>query len=417
LTGATGTDTLTVTSMSVSLTNAGTGTVGAMGFSGFERLVSAANNDSITASGLTAATVAGVGTATLTGSGGSTSISGFDSATLSGSAANNDTLSVSGLTVNLQANRAGSIGAMSFNGFETLTSSATDYLVATSVTSLTITAAGTGSVTDNSATPLTTQFNSFDGITVTGTAGNDTLDFHNLSQSVTADLTTGTITHGANSISTSSFESIIGSSVADTFTGALNGSSLDGSGGSDTLQYSSQVTVDLTGATKIAYGAAGTDSFTSIEQVVGSSSNDTFKIDSASPSVSLNGGAGSDTVEISGTGGSYDLATLSNFTSFMERLDFNTNANNDNITNLSADVIKQISGISNSTATLEIKLSSGDTLSLGAGQSMAEDLGGSFGSENVFNTGAGVHNYVFFDSAANFGDQNHVIAHLQTTIA
>jgi Ca2+-binding RTX toxin-like protein len=92
----------------------------------------------------------------------------------------------------------------------------------------------------------------------------------------------------------------------DVLAGGLGNDVLDGGGGFDMADYGAApgaVTVDLSAGTAI--GADGTDTLTSIEGVTGSDYNDAFAFSAASDgeSFTVDGGGGSDTLDLS----SYDL--------------------------------------------------------------------------------------------------------------
>ncbi len=98
-------------------------------------------------------------------------------------------------------------------------------------------------------------------------------------------------------------ETIIASTNADTFIGGTASGSafMDGNTGSDWVSYAyaasgATLTLNATTATSTGSGAAANDRFTSIENVTGSANNDTFVINGAGY-VTLDGGAGTDTVD------------------------------------------------------------------------------------------------------------------------
>ena len=106
-----------------------------------------------------------------------------------------------------------------------------------------------------------------------------------------------TLTGSANLNGTGNSEDnvITGNSGANTLTGGTGADTLDGGAGNDTVNYSAAaggVAIDLYGQVAPTDGDGGSDSFTSIENVVGSSYND-FLSGSAGANV-LDGGAGDD---------------------------------------------------------------------------------------------------------------------------
>lgn len=115
--------------------------------------------------------------------------------------------------------------------------------------------------------------------TLNGTASNDTLD--GLAGNDTLNGLTGN----------------------DTLTGGLGNDILNGDDGSDTISYayltSNGVNVNMNDGTANA-GASDQDSFTSIENFIGSAQADNFVV--AGNNVTVNGGNGDDLFEIAGTG-------------------------------------------------------------------------------------------------------------------
>ncbi|MBV5304949.1 MAG: hypothetical protein JZU70_12260, partial [Chlorobium sp.] len=157
--------------------------------------------------------------------------------------------------------------------------------------------------------------------TVTGGAGNDTLDYGGYSTPVTVNLGDGTVTGTAGISSMENFfgspfgnivygdagnNILIGAGSADKLYGlggddiliGLGGNDLlDGGAGNDTLDYSgnltSGVTVNLVSGTALS-DDSGNDSFVSIENVIGTQFADTITGDANANR--LTGGAGDDTL-------------------------------------------------------------------------------------------------------------------------
>ncbi|WP_333805440.1 hypothetical protein [Sulfurospirillum sp.] len=110
-----------------------------------------------------------------------------------------------------------------------------------------------------------------------GGSGYDTVDYSGISASVTVNLATGIAT-GQGIDTLKNIENIIGSNLSDTLTGNTLANTLNGGNGSDWVDYSyagSGVVVDLSVGTGIV-SATDTDTLISIENVIGSSGNDTL---------------------------------------------------------------------------------------------------------------------------------------------
>lgn len=153
--------------------------------------------------------------------------------------------------------------------------------------------------------------------TINGGLGTDTLSYENTGTSVTVNMASGTTT-GALTQTFTGFENITGGSAADTLTGdegnnVITGGAgddiLNANGGSDTLDgganndtatyvsYAAAINVNLGAASlQVDDGVGGVSSLISIETLVGTSYDDTFNSGSTSRTISLNGGAGTDTM-------------------------------------------------------------------------------------------------------------------------
>ncbi len=165
-----------------------------------------------------------------------------------------------------------------------------------------------------------------------GGLGTDTLSYRYASAGVTVNLSTATAqnTVGAGTDTLTSFENIVGSAYNDTLTGTTAGNvmegglgndSIDGNSGGDTARYASEtsgVNVNLSVTTDQNTGGAGTDTLTSIENLIGSAYSDTLTggsgtntLDGGDGDDTIQGGAGADTM-IGGNGAdtvSYSSAT------------------------------------------------------------------------------------------------------------
>ena len=126
-----------------------------------------------------------------------------------------------------------------------------------------------------------------DTLTVNGTSGNDLFSGHS-----GADILNG----GAGS------DVIDGLNGNDVINGGAGNDVINGGAGIDTLDYSdatAAVTVNF--LTGVATGGAGTDIFSNMEGVIGSAFDDTFVFgDQITAASTVNGGAGNDTVALSG---------------------------------------------------------------------------------------------------------------------
>jgi Ca2+-binding RTX toxin-like protein len=153
---------------------------------------------------------------------------------------------------------------------------------------------------------------------IDGGGGINTVDFGNYFRGVTVDLSMGTEADGISSSTTlSNIQSVVGSAYDDAITGDSHdnviagggGDNLiDGGGGVNTLDYSHEfgsVYVDLSMGTA-TNGESGTDTFSNIQNVIGSQYDDTIIGDSNDNVISghggndyLDGGAGVNTIDYS----------------------------------------------------------------------------------------------------------------------
>jgi acrosin len=251
----------------------------------------------------------------------------------------------------------------------------TDTLIGTNfATTWNTTASNSGEAAVGAATPYHLAFTDFanltggsqsddfvfsDGVGVTGTitggGGADTLDFSNYSSGLTATISTGdtgSISSGSVGFNFSAVGSLVGGQGDDAFVfddGATLSGSIDGSGGSDTLDFSSYLTgqsVTLTGLGSVGFdgtvstitggfsnisnfagSTSGTDTltganlsntwtltsanagdingiftFSNVENLVGGSQDDTFAFQpGASVSGQIDGQAGHDILDFSAT--------------------------------------------------------------------------------------------------------------------
>jgi len=129
-----------------------------------------------------------------------------------------------------------------------------------------------------------------------GGAGTDTVSYADATSAVTYSLNLGSAqnTGGAGTDTVVNFENVIGSAYNDTLTGSSGNNVINGGGGSDTVDYSAvtnAVTVDLSVGTATGDGS---DTLTSIENIVGSAYTDTLT--GSSNNNIIHGGDGDDTI-------------------------------------------------------------------------------------------------------------------------
>jgi Ca2+-binding RTX toxin-like protein len=265
--GGAGTDTVTyidaTAAVTVSLaTTSAQNTVGAGTdtISGFENLTGSAFNDTLTGDGNANVLQGLAGNDLLVGGAGNDTLDGGTGTDTVSYAA-----SASGVTVNLSAGTAAGDGSDTLTNIENVTGSSY-----------------------NDTFTTTTGVHVFDG-----GAGTNTLSYSASSVGVTVNLSTGTGT-GDGSDTFTNIENITGSSHNDTIITGSGTHVLDGGAGTDTVSYASAsvgVTVNL-------YTGAGTgdgsDTLSNIENVTGSTHNDTFVSNSGNNA--FDGGAGTDTI-------------------------------------------------------------------------------------------------------------------------
>jgi Ca2+-binding RTX toxin-like protein len=150
------------------------------------------------------------------------------------------------------------------------------------------------------------------GSTFDGGIGTDEVDYAGATQLETANLATGAVTHQGGGIDTlAGIENLTGSPGDDRIVGNGSDNVIDGGDGIDTIDFGAASAVDVDLRVGSAVGD-GTDSLTSIENVIGSPLDDHIvgggggnlldggpgndKIDGAAGDDSLIGGEGSDTV-------------------------------------------------------------------------------------------------------------------------
>jgi peptidoglycan/xylan/chitin deacetylase (PgdA/CDA1 family) len=132
-----------------------------------------------------------------------------------------------------------------------------------------------------------------------GGSGTDAVSYEGAGGSVTVSLavTAAQSTGGAGIDTLVSIENVIGSSFDDTLTGSAANNLLSGGDGADTVSYANAtgaVTVSLAFSGGQATGGAGTDTLVSIESLIGGALNDALTGNSAGNR--LDGGYGNDTL-------------------------------------------------------------------------------------------------------------------------
>lgn len=219
-----------------------------------------------------------------------------------------------------------------------------------------------------------------------GGLGVDTVSYASSAGAVTANLTTNVNTGGdANGDTFSGIENLIGSNLNDTLTGDSNDNTLNGGAGNDTLS-----------------GGAGNDTFVMTsgkDSVQGGLGTDTFIIDAStvanlptylngdqpytSQAAVLNGGG--DIIKLVNLGGTYSLTALANVTDYVEVLDIRGDATN---TNLQIDSLSIQRFVDYGTSSqLWIKADTGDSININllAGETLQQTVNGSATDYAVFN--------------------------------
>ncbi|MFM9935346.1 MAG: M10 family metallopeptidase C-terminal domain-containing protein, partial [Novosphingobium sp.] len=170
--------------------------------------------------------------------------------------------------------------------------------------------------------------------TLDGGAGSDTASYASASAPVAVSLllSGAQATGGAGSDTLISIENLVGSALADTLTGDANANVIDGGNGSDTINggdgsdtasyasASGPVAVSLLLSGAQATGGAGSDTLTSIENLIGSASADTLTgdananvIEGGKGADKIDGGDGSDTVSYASANGAVAVVLLPGF--------------------------------------------------------------------------------------------------------
>ncbi|MES2942672.1 MAG: DUF4347 domain-containing protein [Pseudomonadota bacterium] len=193
----------------------------------------------------------------------------------------------------------------STGGTDAVFSSLGEYTLGANIEDGRIVSAGVADLTGNSLDNL---FYAGDGDNVlNGAAGNDTVSYQFAGSAVTVGLQTGGQNTGGSGLdSLISINNLVGSNYNDTLSGSSANNLLDGGAGVDTVSYAgvgSAVVARLN--TGSASGtSSGNDTLTGVENLVGSSYNDTL-VGHGGANV-LTGGAGDDV--LNGLGGADTMA-------------------------------------------------------------------------------------------------------------
>ncbi|MCK6391181.1 MAG: hypothetical protein L6Q40_09225, partial [Azonexus sp.] len=380
LAGVSSNSTLNASAVNVVLDGAGN-TVGTHQFSGFDTLLGS-GGATLLANGLTAVS-ASASSLVVTLSGVSYDLGGFAGYTLNGSGAS-DSFTINNLSVNFSGSYAGTIGAaIGFTSFEHFIGAGTgDLLSYAGLGSSQHAVFDANSLSDGQMTGGV----SFSGIeSITGsTGGADHLDFSAWNTALNVDLSSGRF---------SGFEQITGGSGNDQLHGLAGADTLAGGGGDDTI-YGSAGNDNLSGGaeggagdtldysgigastynllTSLTSGAAGTDTFSGFEHLVAGSGNDTFIGDAATTGPTINGGAGTDEVQLAVTGGAtYDMQTLASFAANIEKVILSNSSSGETIAISKTDINDLLVGSASSS--LNLVIDTGDSLTISDGHYWSTD--------------------------------------------
>ena len=357
LDGGVGTDTATYSGASAAVSvdlsvGKATGGAGNDTLTGVENVTGSGYDDTLTGDANANVLTGGSGNDMVSGGAGNDTLDGGTGDDLLDGGVGTDTATYSGasaaVSVDLSVGKAtGGAGNDTLTGVENVTgSSYNDTLVGDA--NANVLSGGAGNDVLSGGAGNDTLDGGTGDDTLDGGAGTDTAIYSGASAAVNVDLSTGKATGGAGNDTLTGIESVTGSSYNDTLVGdggvnmlsggagddilrggagndTLDGGTgndtLDGGAGMDTATYSSAaaaVNVDLSAGT--ATGGAGNDTITGIENVTGSSYNDTLVGDAGNNVLSggsgndvIDGGAGNDTLDGgSGTDAvSYASATAS----------------------------------------------------------------------------------------------------------
>ena len=130
---------------------------------------------------------------------------------------------------------------------------------------------------------------------ISGGAGIDTVSYAGTSSAVTVNLATGVATGGAGNDTLESIENVIGTASNDTVIASASGNRIDGGSGIDTVSFETAIGgVMVSLATGLVTGGSGNDTLVAIENIIGGQGNDTIIGDGGANII--DGGAGNDTL-------------------------------------------------------------------------------------------------------------------------
>jgi Ca2+-binding RTX toxin-like protein len=185
----------------------------------------------------------------------------------------------------------GAAGNDTFSGFEAVRGSNFGDTITGTTGAFTINA-GNGNDTVFAGNLALLQFSDGD---IDGGSGTDTLNYTKSFGGVLLKINIGAVVGAAGDVFLN-FESYVGSNQSDTFVASIRAETMDGAGGTDTLDYStSGAAVDVSLVTSVQSGGdAQGDTISNFENLTGSASSDTLRGSGVSNIVE--GGRGSDTL-------------------------------------------------------------------------------------------------------------------------
>jgi Ca2+-binding RTX toxin-like protein len=197
--------------------------------------------------------------------------------------------------------------------------------------------------------------------TLYGGTGSDTASYQGSTAAVSVNLTTG-VTSGGHAVgdTLSSIENLIGSSYNDSLYGDASNNVINGGLGSDTLYgYAGNDTLDVQTGRDTAYGGDGDDLFYVDSQGTVANENLPTLVNGENNTSWAYGGG--DTIKLFNLGGSYSLTTLAGVTNYMEILDIRDGSSTD-LSIVSLDVRNFVDG--GNASQIWIKADSGDSIDL-----------------------------------------------------
>jgi len=197
--------------------------------------------------------------------------------------------------------------------------------------------------------------------TLYGGTGSDTASYQGSTAGVSVNLTSGATSGGhAAGDTLSSIENLIGSSYNDSLYGDAANNVINGGLGSDTLYgYAGNDTLDVQTGRDSAFGGDGDDLFLVDSQGTIANGNLPTQVNGENNTSWAYGGG--DTIKLFNLGSSYSLTTLASVTNNMEILDIRDSTNT-NLSIVSLDVRNFVDGGNGSQ--IWIKADSGDSINL-----------------------------------------------------